>query len=398
MAYDGQRGDKPKVLVAGAGVAGLEAALALRDLAGNRVDVTLLDPSREFAYRPFGIGEPYGTTRAFHYDLPRLSELCGASLRAGAIAAAEPERRTAITREGARLPYDHLVIATGARMLWAVEGAVTYWGVADEGQVGDLIADLRSGRLQRLVFTRPPGKSWVLPLYELALLAASVLEKTANDRTRITVVTPEDAPLEIFGARAAEQTSALLAQRRIELIAGARPVAFEAGRLRIDPGDDVEADAVITLPRLEGRRIGGIPYADDGFIEVDRHGGVIGLERVYAAGDISSLAFKQGAFATQQADAVAEVIAAAAGAGVEPQASRPVMRAVFWTGRSPRYLIGGNASSASDQASGPSQRYLELLHNGRVTARYLTPLVDSLLADGDPQTGERALAGAPQRG
>ena len=62
-------------------------------------------------------------------------------------------------------------------MLWAVPGAVTYWGVADEGQVGDLIAELRSGRLQRLVLTMPAGHSWALPLYELALLAASVVGK-----------------------------------------------------------------------------------------------------------------------------------------------------------------------------------------------------------------------------
>jgi len=96
--------------------------------AANGVDVALHDPSKEFAYRPFGIGEPYGTTRAFRYDLRRLSQLCGASLRTSAIAAVEPERRIAITRDGERVLYDHLIVATGARMLWAVPGAATYEG------------------------------------------------------------------------------------------------------------------------------------------------------------------------------------------------------------------------------------------------------------------------------
>ncbi len=394
MADDGQRDERRRVVIAGAGIAGLEAALALRDLAGDRVDVTLHDPSGEFAYRPFGVGEPYGTTRAFRYDLRRLSELCGASLYPSAIAAVEPERRLAISRGGERLPYDHLIIATGARMLWAVPGAVTYWGVADEGQMGDLLADLRLGRLRRLVFTMPAGHSWVLPLYELALLAANVLNKTANDRTRITVVTPEGAPLEIFGARAAEQTSALLAERRIDVISGARPIGFAAGRLRIAPGEDVETDAVITLPRLEGRRIEGIPRDEDGFVAVDEHGGVAGLERIYAVGDVSSLSFKQGAFSSQQADAAAEAIAAAVGAGVEPRAAGPRVRAVLWTGQGPRYLAGGNGG-VDGRASSPSQRHLELLHNGRLTARYLSPLVDSLLASGDSQTAERVTAEAP---
>jgi sulfide:quinone oxidoreductase len=394
MTGSGRPDDRQKVLVAGAGVAGLEAALALRDLAGDRVDVTLHDPGGEFAYRPFGIGEPYGTTRAFRYDLRSLSELCGASLHPNAIVAVEPDRRIAVSRDGERLPYDRLIVATGVRMLWSVPGAVTYWGVADEGQVGDLIADLRLGRLQRLALTMPAGHGWVIPLYELALLASSVLEKTANDRTRITVVTPEGAPLEIFGPRAAEQTSALLAERRIDVIAGARPVGFAAGRLRIDSGADVEADAVITLPRLEGRRIDGVPHDEDGFIAVDEHGGVVGLEQAYAAGDVSSPLFKQGAFSTQQADTVAEAIAAAVGVGIEPRPAGPLMRAVLWTAQGPRYLRGG---SGDDRASSPSQRHLELLHNGRLTARYLSPLVDSLLAGDGSQVAEHSAAEAPQR-
>lgn len=389
MEEGDRRGARQRVLIAGGGVAGLEAALALRDLAGEWVEVSLHDPGREFAYRPFGIGEPYGTTRAFRYDLRSLCEFCGASLSTNAIAAVEPQRRLAIGRDGERVPYDHLIVATGARMLWSVPGAVTYWGVSDEGQVGDLIADLRLGRLRHLVLTMPAGHGWVLPLYELALLAANVRDKRARDRARVTVVTPEQRPLEIFGPRAARLTSALLAERRIDLVTGARPIGFGAGRLRIDPGEDIEADAAIALPRLEGRRIGGIPYDGDGFIAVDELGRVAGMDRAYAAGDVGSLPFKQGAFSTQQADTVAEAIAAAVGVEVEPRPAAPQMRAVLWTGRGPFYLSGGD-QEAGRRVSSPSQRHLELLHNGRLTARYLSPLVDSLLADGDYELTRQA--------
>lgn len=388
MADDDQRGDRQKVLIAGAGIAGLEAALALRELAGERVEVALHDSGEEFVYRPFAIGEPYGTTRSFRYDLRRLSEHCGASLRASTIAAVEPARKLAATRDGERLPYDHLIVATGARMLWAVPGAVTYWGIADGGQAGDLIAELRSGRLQKVAFTMPAGHSWSVPLYELALLAAG------NSQAHITVVTPELEPLEIFGRRVTGVISALLFERRVEVIAGASPVAFEAGRLRIAGGEDVEADAVLTLPRMEGRRIRGIPHGDDGFVDVDEHGRVVGMERVYAAGDVSSHPFKQGAFATQQADTVAEAVAAAAGSGVNPRPFDAIMRAVLWTGGGPRYLCG-RKGDGDDGSSGPSARHLELLHNGRLTARYLTPLVDSLVAGGDSYAGAGVTAEAP---
>ncbi len=171
MADDDQRGDRQKVLIAGAGVAGLEAALALRDLAGERVEVACPRPAPR-------VRLPAVCDRRAVRDHAGLSLRPAAAERAlrrlapaSTIVAVEPSGGVAITADGERFPYDHLIVATGARTLWAVPGAVTYWGVADEGQVGDLIADLRSGRLRRLALTMPAGHSWAVPLYELALLA-----------------------------------------------------------------------------------------------------------------------------------------------------------------------------------------------------------------------------------
>ena len=50
---------KRKVLIAGGGVAALEAALALRDLAADRVDVELLAPEPHFWYRPLSVAAPF---------------------------------------------------------------------------------------------------------------------------------------------------------------------------------------------------------------------------------------------------------------------------------------------------------------------------------------------------
>jgi sulfide:quinone oxidoreductase len=383
VVVDGRVSGKQKVLIAGAGVAGIEAALALRDLAGERVEVDLYDPRREFVYRPFAVGEPYGLARGFRYDLERLSEHCDASFHADGIASVDPERRLALTNEGDRIAYDHLIVATGVRMLWAVPGAVTFWGAVDAGEVGETIADLRAGRLRHLVFTMPGGHSWTLPLYELALLAVTELGKLGLTETRVTVVTPEDLPLGVFGRHVGEQMRALLAERGVELVAAAHPVKFEGGSLHIAPGEEVDADAVVSLPRLEGRRVSGVPHDDEGFVGVDEHGGVIGLERVHAAGDVTAFPVKQGGMSTQQSDTVAEAIAAAAGAGFEPKPFDPILRAVLWTGWEPRYLHGrptgghGEASSFSERPQGP-------LRSGRVTARYWTPLVDSLSVESEP--------------
>lgn len=365
------------MLIAGGGIAGVEATLALRDLAADWVEVGLRDPRREFVFRPFAVGEPYGAARIFRYDLGQLAELCGASFHSDGIVSVDAERRVAVTRDGDRLSYDYLVVASGVRMLWAVPGAVTFWGVADEGQVGDVLNDLRAGGLRRLVFTMPGGHSWALPLYELALLGATALAKAGIGRTRIAVVTPEDAPLELFGRRAGEQMGCLLEERGIEVVTGVHPVRFEAGRLQIAPGEEIEADAVISLPRLQGLRIAGLPADADGFIEVDGHGGVIGLERVFAAGDVTNFPIKQGGIATQQADAVGEAIAAEVGASKEPRPFDPILRGVLWTGSEPRYLYGrptgghGETSSLSERPQWPAQ-------NGKVIGHYLTPFLRSL--------------------
>jgi sulfide:quinone oxidoreductase len=330
MGDSSQRGDSPRVLIAGGGVAALEAALALRDLAGDRLQVELCAPRGEFVYRPFAVGEPYGAARILRYDLDSLAQRIGVSFQLGGIFSVDPDAGIATARDGEQTPYDYLVVASGARMLWAVPGAVTFWGVADEGGFGDLVRKLRAGRLRDVVFTMPAGHSWGPPLYELALLASEVLTKSGIEDARLTVVTPEDAPLELFGRAVAEQMVELLSERRIAVVTGVHPVGFEDGRLQVAPGEPIETEAVVSLPRLEGRRIDGLPSDADGFLRVDEHCAVVGTERIFAAGDVTAFPVKQGGIATQEADTAAAAIAADAGCPIEPAAFDPVLRGVLW--------------------------------------------------------------------
>jgi sulfide:quinone oxidoreductase len=66
---------KPRhVLIAGAGVAGLEAALALQVLAEGNVSVELVAPEAEFTYRPLAVTEPFGVGEVKRFPLNRLVE------------------------------------------------------------------------------------------------------------------------------------------------------------------------------------------------------------------------------------------------------------------------------------------------------------------------------------
>jgi hypothetical protein len=81
-----------RVLIAGGGVAALEAALALRALAADRVSVELLAPEPEFWYRPLAVAEPFGLGQVRHFDLAELAESTGASFLLGAVTAEHPLR------------------------------------------------------------------------------------------------------------------------------------------------------------------------------------------------------------------------------------------------------------------------------------------------------------------
>ncbi len=59
-------------------------------------------------------------------------------------------------------------------------------------------------------------------------------------------------------------------------------------------GPSLQPDHLVALPRLVGPRLGGLPHDGDGFIEVDDHGRVEGLDSVWAAGDCTTFPIKQG--------------------------------------------------------------------------------------------------------
>jgi sulfide:quinone oxidoreductase len=98
-----QRAAPLRVLVAGGGVAGLEAMLALRALAEDRVELELLAPETHFWYRPLAVAEPVGGGRVAHFELAGIASACGAPFTLGALASVDPDRRVARTESGLEL-------------------------------------------------------------------------------------------------------------------------------------------------------------------------------------------------------------------------------------------------------------------------------------------------------
>jgi NADH dehydrogenase FAD-containing subunit len=148
------------------------------------------------------------------------------------------------------------------------------------------------------------------------------LRSLAGDRVTTTVVAPQ-----------ATFTSSAMAVARVFSRGHLRGVELEV------VAHDVVCDSVAEVDP-DARRIRctsgqELPY-DHLVLAVGAR--APGLAGVYAASDGSSFPIKQGGLATQQADAVAESIAAAVGAAVTPEPYRPVLRAALLTGGDTRYL------------------------------------------------------------
>lgn len=312
-----------RVLIAGGGVAALEAALALRAVAGDRVTVELLAPGTQFPHRPLSVRSPFSGEPA-----PQISfERVPVTHHRGALAGVDAERREVRTTDGGRLPYDRLIIAAGARSVEAVHGATLFRGPVSAGAVEGALRDAQ----ERVLFALPGDTAWALPIYELALLAA----RERPDGPELTVVTPEPRPLDLFGRTASDAVARLLDRAGVEFLGETVADSVLGHALLTRDGRLLTADAVIALPRLEPREIAGLP---DGFLEIDEHARVVGVADVFAAGDGTAGPVKQGGLATQQADAAAEQIAAEAGAGNEPRPYRPVLRGLLFTGEAPLYM------------------------------------------------------------
>jgi sulfide:quinone oxidoreductase len=373
-----------RICIVGGGVAGVEALLALRDMARDRAGVTLIAPEPDFVYKPLLVEEPFGLGPPEQYALEPLATEVGAEFLLRAATEVKPGEHQLELDDGSTLDYDYLVVCVGGRYVPAYSNAITFPNPAKPLGIDEVIerAAAASGRI---AFVVPPRITWSLPLYEIALMTER-RARERGDHVELTLITPETTPLAPFGAAASSAVAELLKERAIEVVCGER-THEEGGELILTPGDrKVEADAVIALPEMEGPSIPGLPADEDGFIPVDQHSRVRGADDVYAAGDGTNFPLKQGGLATQQADAAAADIAHQLGAAVEPEPFRPVLRGQLLTGDASLHMRtdiaggGGEGTASLDRLWWPPHK---------ISGRYLAPkLYHGALEEQDEAPGE----------
>lgn len=378
---------RPRILIAGSGVAALEGALALRSfLEARELDIALMTNQRSFEYRPLSVLEPFDKQRTWSLPLTQLADDHDIELVDDLLGGVDVNVHVAQGWSGRPHPYDLLLVAIGAQPEQEVRGAALFRGAQDADLLRAVLVDIVERRAEKVAFVLPPGLFWTLPAYELALLSSEFLQARRLDR-RVCVVTPEPRPLDAFGPHASEAITGMLDRHHVELVVDAHAMSADGRRLELADGRKLLADRVVALPSLNGRTVEGLPHDPAGFIAVDEHGRVRGCPGVYAAGDVTAFPLKHGGLACQQADAAVDAMLAEIGYPIAPRPFRPVLEGVLLSPDDPAYLLRSSEAGEDLEPRSSSLWWPP----SKIAGRHLSPYL--ALRCGAPRTPERRPAG-----
>ena len=323
-----------RVVVAGGGIAALETAAVLQATARDSVAVTVVAPDTHFRWRALDVGEPFGLGHPVQYELEGLCNEFGARFRRGAVHAVRREVRDVVLQSGEELEYDALVLAVGAEACPAFEAGVSFDRTVDAEAFDELLRDVGDHIATSVLVVVPPGVTWPLPAYELALMTAAT-----RPGATITLVTEERTPLSLFGPTASVVVAQALEAAGVAVITDAVADVVSDTAARVG-SRWITADRIVALPELLGPRIGGVPCDERGFTLIGDDHAVPGSDgRVFAIGDGAATPVKQGGLAAQQAAVAVAGIAKLAGAGAPaPPPSARLLRGILRTTARPIYL------------------------------------------------------------
>lgn len=329
-----------RVVICGAGIAGIEGLLRLRRLAGDHLDIVLLSPGGFLDYRPLAVTEPFGSEQMRRFPVDRIAADTGATWLQDSLGWVDRSAQRVYTSSGEAFDYDALLLAVGGKPCPTSPFMDAFNSRHGAGMFREILNGIDAGRVTSLAFVVPEEPSWPLPLYELAFLTADRAATKAQG-VELNFVTPAPAPLAVFGTVVSDRITELLRSAHIQLHCGTSADMPARRRLQLArSGIELHPQRTVSLQRITGPDVPGIPGdARRRFLEIDQHcrvrraGG-----RIFAAGDATSTSVKHGGLGAQQADTAAAGIAHLAGCAPAARPLYPVLRAALRTGDDCLYL------------------------------------------------------------
>jgi sulfide:quinone oxidoreductase len=334
-------GSDARVVVLGGGFGGLETAFSLRMLAGRRARITLVSDQKCFLFKPNSIYVPFGLDPdKLRVPLERPARRKDIELIQAKAREIDSEARE-VRLEGLSVPYDFLVVATGAGMRpdevpGLAEHAISTWTPVDmlrlRAGFESLIEASVHGERRRVLFVIPPNNKCAGPLYEIVLMLDTWLRrKGARDSVEIVWSTYESSYIQAFGPRLHEVVSAEFERRGI---AGHHDWVVDSAdseAVSYANGERLGYDVLVAFPPyVASTPFPGLPADERGFIETELTSRrVTGNPEIFAVGDAGDFPVKQAFLAFLQADAAAAHLSAEILGGEPRQSFDPVSMCVM---------------------------------------------------------------------
>ena len=113
-----------RIVIAGGGVAAIEAVLALRAAGADGLSVTLVSASPEFRLPPLSALKPFARGHSDAVDLAGFMASQGGEFILGRLATVEAARKVIVLADASEVAYDELLVAVGGQPVKGTEGAL----------------------------------------------------------------------------------------------------------------------------------------------------------------------------------------------------------------------------------------------------------------------------------
>jgi sulfide:quinone oxidoreductase len=316
-----------RVVVLGAGFAGLELATMLSEAFGDDVDVTLIDKNDAFVFGYSKLDVMFGRTTLDAVRLPyREIAKSGVRFLQETITAIDPETRR-VTTDGGVHEADFLVVALGADYDFdatpgLAEDGNEFYSVAGAERLGELLPTFSKGRALVGVcgapFKCPPAPS------EAALLLHDYLSmRGVRDDCEISFVIPFSTPIppspdtsRALVAAFAERDIKFVPEHRVGSLDARRQVAI------LDDGSELSYDLFLGVPKHRAPDVVlASGMTEDGYVPVNPKTLETRFPGVYAVGDVATIGVpKAGVFSEGAARVVAASLIARLRDGEQPGA------------------------------------------------------------------------------
>jgi len=318
---------KTRVVILGAGFAGLELATMLSEALGDDVDVTLIDKNDAFVFGYSKLDVMFGRTTLDTVRLPyREIAKPGVRFLQQTITAIDPEARR-VTTDGGVYEADSLVVALGAdydldATPGLAEGGNEFYSVSGAERLSELLPTFSQGRAIVGVcgapFKCPPAPS------EAALLMHDYLSKRGlRDDCEISLVMPFGSPVPPSPDTSRALVTAF-AERGIEFVPDHRVSALDPARrvAVLEDGSEMSYDLFLGVPKHRAPDVVlASGMTEDGYVPVNSKTLETRFPGVYAVGDVATIGVpKAGVFSEGAARVVAASLIAGLRGGERPGA------------------------------------------------------------------------------